>query len=100
MKKGFSLVEVIVAMTLLSVGMLAIAGTAFMAARMQTQAQLQERMAASARSVLDSVVAYRLQGAGKASFPRYEVAWTASQSEVAVDARMPNAPPVQLRAIR
>jgi len=86
-RKGFSLVEVIVAMTLLSIGLLAVGATAFMAARLQTQSTLTDRMTGSTRSVLDSIVTYHLFGNGEAVFGAYRIEWTADQHEVRAHAR-------------
>lgn len=82
-RAGFSLVEVIVAMVLLSVGMLAIAGSGVLAAQLLREAEAQEEMMTRATSVLDSLVIER-GGAGRYQTARYRLEWSAADSIVRV----------------
>lgn len=100
MKRGFSLVEVVVALTLLSAGLLAVASTAFMATRLQIKAQQQERATQLASSLADSLIAFRVTGSGASNVQGIDLAWTATQLEVAVTALTPGALPFTLRVSR
>ena len=82
--RGFSLVEVIVALTLLSVGLLAVAATAAAAARLLRNAEAHEDLFSRAQSVLDSVAANRLSGSGEIRIALDRLEWTASSGSVVV----------------
>jgi prepilin-type N-terminal cleavage/methylation domain-containing protein len=97
---GFSLVEVIVAMTLLSIGMLAVAASGVLTTRLLNDAQLRAYMVARASGVLDSIITYDLQGAGQLAGPRYRIEWSAGGREVTVHARGADSLDFELRARR
>lgn len=99
-RSGFSLVEMTVAMLLLSVGLLGVAGTGLLAARMQREAEGREAMLERAGSVLDSLVTHDVAGAGTNADPRFLLDWVATVEQVEVRARMPDGSPFDLRAIR
>jgi prepilin-type N-terminal cleavage/methylation domain-containing protein len=99
-RRGFSLVEVIVAMALLSVGLLGIAATGLLAARLMNQAQLLEDAANRATSVMDSVAINNLVGAGAVQTSPYRLEWTASDSAIVVRAVLPDGAVLQLDGVR
>jgi prepilin-type N-terminal cleavage/methylation domain-containing protein len=55
---GFSLVELIVAMTLVAFGLVAVAGAALLAERTMAEAEVIERITREAATVLDSLAAH------------------------------------------
>ena len=79
-RQGFSVVEVIVAMTLLSVGSLAVAATGIVSLQTFTRAELQERALRDAEALLDSLVAGTSVSAGARSTPRVEMTWPSADS--------------------
>lgn len=99
-RPGFSLIEVIVAMTLLSVGMLAIAANGLLAARLLNDAELQEEIAIRTQSVLDSLVVNDVNGNGRIDAGVYRIEWTAAAESVVVRARAGNATQLELQAVR
>jgi prepilin-type N-terminal cleavage/methylation domain-containing protein len=99
-KPGFSLVEVIVAMVLLSVGLLGVAGSGLLAAELLREAEVREDMLNRASSLLDSLLANEVTGAGMLPLARYRIDWTATAEHVEVVARLPNHSDFTLRAAR
>lgn len=99
-RTGFSLVEVIVAMVLLSIGMLGIAGTGLLAAHMMRAADTHEAMMVRASSVMDSLVANDVVGAGITPDARFRLEWMASHESVRVRATLPDGSHFDLMAIR
>jgi prepilin-type N-terminal cleavage/methylation domain-containing protein len=97
---GFSLVEVIVAMTLLSVGMLAVAGSAFMAMRLQTEAARMEDATTRARAVLDSVVVHHIVGSGQVAHAHFTIEWSGTVDDAVVTVRGIGITPFEMRAAR
>lgn len=86
-RPAFSLVEVIVAITLLSVGLLSVAGGGMLASRLLRESELQEELLHRASSLLDSLIANRLAGSGVlVAQDRYRVEWQASEHTVDVRA--------------
>ena len=72
---GFTLLEVLVALAVLEVGMLAAAGTLLLAARILAEAALVERAAADAAALADSLLAAPDGVGGEAVRPGYTLAW-------------------------
>ena len=72
---GFTLLEVLVALVILEVGMLAAAGTLLLAARTLTDATLLERAAADAAALADSLLSASDGGGGEAGRPGYTLVW-------------------------
>ncbi|HEY0809272.1 MAG TPA: prepilin-type N-terminal cleavage/methylation domain-containing protein [Longimicrobiales bacterium] len=101
-RRGFTLAEVIVAMTLLSICTLAVAATGLVAARAFTQAEIQERVLREAESILDSLAAGPTNSAGTRELAGARLSWTATDSSSAVVMRVkiPNQPPFEIRAMR
>lgn len=87
-------------MVLLSIGMLGIAGTGLMAAQMMRAADTREAMLARATSVMDSLVAHDILGAGITSDARFRLEWTASRESVRVRALLPDGDSFVLTAVR
>lgn len=102
LQSGFSLAEVIVAMTLLSIGTLAVAATGFVSAQAFSRAELQERVLREAEAILDSLVASPQSGAGARTMHGASLVWTAADSTAAVTMRvtLPARPPFELTAQR
>lgn len=84
--RGFSLIEVIIALTLLGVGMLSVAASGVIAARLQSETELHEEMLRRATSLTDSLVANRVYGRGDHPADRYRLIWTAAEETVSVQA--------------
>jgi hypothetical protein len=93
-------VEVTVAMLLLSLGMLGVASTGLLAARMLREAEAREAMVERVGSVLDSLVTHRVSGAGRIHDPRFRVEWNASSTSVEVRTVMPDSAAFELQALR
>ena len=102
MRRGFTLAEVIVAMTLLSICTLAVAATGLVAARAFTQAEIQERVLREAENIIDSLAAEPANGAGTRELAGAHLSWTTadSSSAVAMRVKLPNQPPFEIRATR
>jgi len=99
-RRGFSLLEVIVALTLLSIAMLAVASSGLLAARLLSQAEAAEMTAVRAQSVLDSLVINNVRGSGRLVADGYRIEWTAGDTRVSVRAFHPNVPPFEVQAAR
>jgi prepilin-type N-terminal cleavage/methylation domain-containing protein len=86
-RPGFSIIEVIVALTLLSIGLLGIAAGGLLSARILQQAELRNYALERASSIADSLVANRIQGSGTIHARHLELRWvaTAASAEVRVD---------------
>jgi len=99
-RRGFSLVEVIVAMALLSVGLLGISAAGLLSVKMMNQAQLLEDAANRATSVMDSVMINDLAGGGVVQTLPYRLEWAASDSAIEVRAVLPDGTALQLDGAR
>lgn len=99
-RPAFSLVEVIVAMTLLSVGLLSVAAGGRLAASMLRGSELQEETLHRASSLLDSLVANEIEGSGTLGSDRYYIEWQADEHVVAVRALRAESTLFSLRATR
>ncbi len=75
-RRGFTLVEVLVALVILEVGLLGVVGTLVMASRTVTLASLHERGVGAVESVLDSLASLTGTGSGVRSVPGGAVSWT------------------------
>jgi prepilin-type N-terminal cleavage/methylation domain-containing protein len=84
-RRGFSLTEVIVAMTLLAVTALGVAATALVAVQSFASAELQERTLREAEQVLDSLVDLPSYGAGVRGVGPAHIRWPSSDSTGAVN---------------
>ena len=73
---GFALIEVIVALTLLSVGLLGIAGSAALAGRLMREAEADEQASTEAAQVLDSLTQQRAPTSGFRQAGRVRLTWT------------------------
>lgn len=80
MRAGFTLMEVVVALLLLEVGVLAAAGTLQVASRTLAEAERLERAVVEAGGVLDSLGRVSGPSAGSRSLPFGEVAWSVDDS--------------------
>lgn len=75
MSRGFTLIEVVVALVLLEIGVLGVVGTLLLATRTLTDAELTTRAAAAAALVADSLETHGFMEPGVDSFPGGIVRW-------------------------
>lgn len=75
---GFTLIEVMVALIILTVGVLGLAGTTVWAVRQSTLAELTTERSASVQSVVERLRAsdYTSLAAGSDSVGRFDISWT------------------------
>jgi prepilin-type N-terminal cleavage/methylation domain-containing protein len=99
-RRGFSLVEVIVAMTLLAIGLLGVSAAGLLSARLLNEAQLREAAVNRANSVLDSVMINGLQGGDLVQVEPYRLEWLASDSAITVTVVLPDGSRLQLDGTR
>lgn len=79
-RAGFTLAEVVVAMTLLCVAGLGVAATGLVAIQTFTRAELQEQALRAGEIVLDSLLARPANTAGARSLPQAQLTWNAADS--------------------
>lgn len=99
-RRGFGLVEVIVAMTLIAVGVMSIAAGAAFSSRLLRIAENEEDAAHIAETIIDSIAYSGTRASGASDVGRFHAEWTAAASTVLVDVTirdMPDMPPVTLR---
>lgn len=78
-RRGFTLVEILVALVVLEVGLLGVVGTLLLAARTLTRAELEEAGTAEVERVFDSLVAAgATSGGGTVPLRVGAVRWTAT----------------------
>ena len=99
---AFSLVEVIVAMTVLSIGSLAVTASTIVSVRTFNRAEQQENALREAEAVLDSLLAAPAASPGSRASTHLTLSWTVSDSSgvVIVTARATGAAPFLLRGVR
>ncbi len=73
--RGFALIEVVVALTLLGVALLGVTGSTVLAARVLRQAEATERSALEALQIIDSLSQVRTASAGERRIGRLHVTW-------------------------
>lgn len=98
--RGFSLIEVIIALTLLGVGMLSVAASGMIAGRLQRETELREELLLRVTSLTDSLVAFRIYGQGDYRTDRYQLSWTAQEDIVSVTALLGDSVVFELEAAR
>lgn len=76
MRRGFTLLEVVVAILVLEIGVLAVLGTLTVASRNLTRAARLERAVATTESVLDSLTGTSAPADGALNVPGGHVEWT------------------------
>jgi prepilin-type N-terminal cleavage/methylation domain-containing protein len=79
-RAGFSLTEVVVAMTLLSIAALGVAATALVAVQSFTRAEAQQHVLRTAEAVLDSLLALPGNSGGTRPVHTSRLHWTAADS--------------------
>lgn len=79
-RNGFTLAEVIVALLLLSVVAVGVAGAGVAAAQMFTRAEMHERMLREAETILDSLAVLPANAAGTRVVHDAQLVWTAADS--------------------
>ena len=97
-REGFSLVEIIVALTLLSVAMLGIAGSGLLATRLLAQAELHRTATTRAVSILDSLVMNDIVGSGRVRVAAYDIEWSAATDNAVVRVSKENSAAFALQA--
>lgn len=77
-RRGFTLVEVVVALIILTVGVLGLAGTTVWVVRQSTLAELSTERAAAVQTVVEQLRAsdYATLAAGSDSVGRFDVSWS------------------------
>jgi len=83
-RPAFTLAEVIVAMTLLSIAALGVAATALVSVQAFTRAELHERALRAGEQVLDSLLSLSSHSSGQRSVHPATIRWAASDSSGAV----------------
>ena len=78
--RGFSLIELLVALLILQVGLLATAGMIFLAQENLARAERMTRGLLEARRLADSLVREGQTGSGQLTYPWGEVRWEAGPS--------------------
>lgn len=81
-RQGFSLVELIVAMTIIAVGLMALAGTAAVAHRSFIVAEAVERGTAVAAVVLDSLIREPSPVSGERDFEQALARWSVVRDSI------------------
>jgi prepilin-type N-terminal cleavage/methylation domain-containing protein len=99
---GFSLAEVIVAMTLMSIAALGIAATALVAVQSFTRAEMQQIVLREAEAVLDSLLILPHNAGGSRAVHTSLILWTAADSvgAITLTVRTPHRGPIQLSGQR
>jgi prepilin-type N-terminal cleavage/methylation domain-containing protein len=82
---GFTLAEVVVAMTLLSIAALGVAATALVAVQSFTRAEMQQQVLREAEGVLDSLLALPQNTAGRRPILTSRLQWNAADSTGAIN---------------
>ena len=75
MRRGFTLIEVIVALIILELGILGVAGLALHAHGLLSEASLRSRVVAVAGEIADSLAAAGVRSGGTRSFVGGSVSW-------------------------
>lgn len=91
---GFGLVEVIVAMTLIAIGIMSIAAGAAFSSRLLRIAENGEDAARIAEVLIDSIAYSGTGGAGSADIERFHAQWTAAGSGVRLDMTLRDSPDI------
>ncbi len=86
MRRGFTLLEVILAVLVLQLGVLGVAGLLELTSRTLTRAELVESAVTRAEGVLDSLRGVRSVEAGSRPFPGGVVVWWSSGPELTLRA--------------
>jgi prepilin-type N-terminal cleavage/methylation domain-containing protein len=79
-RNGFGLVEVIVAMTLLAVGVVSVAASASFASRLLRVSEDREAASRIAAALMDSLAALPNAGSGERDVERFHVEWGAGSA--------------------
>ena len=90
MRRGFTLLEVIVALLVLEVGVVGVVGALVLASSTLARAEALERAVATTEGILDSRARTRSAGADSVLYPAGRVSWSVDDSgRVAVRATDP-----------
>lgn len=83
--RGFTLVEILVAVVILEVGLLGVLGTLWLAAHTLTRAQVLERGVATMEGVYDSLALVSFPSEGTRPSSPGEVRWVVAGSDLHMD---------------
>lgn len=87
-RSGFTLVEILVALVVLQLGLLGVAGTLVLASRVLTRARDLEWAVHEVRSVADSLGRFGMAGGGERALDFGRVAWTGTPGSGTVEVRI------------
>ena len=82
MRGGFSLVELVLALLIFQIGLLATAGMVFLAQRSLLRAELTVRATLASDLVADSLEEVGESSAGRREYPWGEITWTPASDEI------------------
>ena len=102
-RRGFSLIEVLIAMTLLGIALLGVAGSAAMASQVMRQAQMRERSTLQALQIIDSLTRVPKPAPGQRTIGNLTVRWDitpTSGGAVAIDLIVEHLEGNALRSVR
>jgi len=79
--RGFTLIEIVVAIVLLEIGMLGMLGTLTIASRTMTRAETLEAATITAGRVVDSLTVHGMAEEGAVGFIGGQVSWRADEAQ-------------------
>lgn len=79
-RAGFSLAEIVVALALLSIVAIGVAGSGVAAAQIFRSAELHERALRAGESILDSLLSLPIHGAGTRNVQQARITWLAADT--------------------
>ncbi|HEY8507653.1 MAG TPA: prepilin-type N-terminal cleavage/methylation domain-containing protein [Steroidobacteraceae bacterium] len=100
-RPGFSLTELIVGMTLLSVAGLGVAATGLVAVQTFRRAEFEERALLEAEAILDSLLALPASTTGERRIAHLHITWSAADSAGTIVVRVDGGrSPIELVGVR
>lgn len=79
--RGFTLIEIVIAIVLLEIGMLGVLGTLTIASRTMTRAETLETATITIERVLDSLAVHGMAEAGAVGFGGGRISWSADGAQ-------------------
>jgi prepilin-type N-terminal cleavage/methylation domain-containing protein len=99
-RAGFTVIEVMVALVLLSVGVLGAASTGLLATRLLREARVQDEIAERASYLLDSLIADSVKGRGSERSRMYSIDWIATSDSATLTVSTADSTRFTMRALR